>query len=483
MPNYRFKTGDAHYYLCDLDAGGYFEDPDDDNKTVIPTLQAELRDAEKDYTDVVIVSHGYMQRKNEDGSINFANAAINAIEKQRPENIRPLYVAIFWPSFVGTFAYRAEEDNIQRFKDLLKAIREGFKTSDDSSDSEEDESLKESIQGLEQCVEKAHPDQSVGDLKKHVAELVSKLEKEGAKSTNKEDLESILDDGKNYTADVDKQVQEGHNKAVKEHRVQAAYLPQDATTASVAALPFSAAVARVLEEIIFGQFERRASNVGSRGVHALVTKLMQANSKVKFHLLGHSLGGHVVASGAIGRRPGSLLPRKIHSMMILQGALDCRSMARGGGYRPIVTYLRPVAGPVVATTSPFDKTLRVYDVFHNTPLGLAGFKDTAPVQAITRLVEKVTDGKARQVFDFKSGELYVLDGTNVITEGGPFGDAHGDILDPEVMQAFWQSASTVVSSEGYVIPTLESLPANYWSRFNIRAENDFWKWCAGCCIV
>jgi hypothetical protein len=80
-----------------------------------------------------------------------------------------------------------------------------------------------------------------------------------------------------------------------------------------------------LERVVFGQFQRRASEAGSRGVHLLLAKMMDAmpeGCETRFHLVGHSLGCHVVTAAAIGRAPGSLLLRKLQSLVLLQG--QCR---------------------------------------------------------------------------------------------------------------------------------------------------------------
>lgn len=120
------------------------------------------------------------------------------------------------------------------------------------------------------------------------------------------------------------------------------------------------AISAALERIFFGKFQKRASDVGSRGLHLLISKMIRAvpeSANTKFHLVGHSLWSHVVTSAAIGRSPESLLPRKLYSLTLLQTAVPVVTYSEGRPYRPLSGLLRPVAGPMIASTCESDMTL------------------------------------------------------------------------------------------------------------------------------
>jgi pimeloyl-ACP methyl ester carboxylesterase len=225
------------------------------------------------------------------------------------------------------------------------------------------------------------------------------------------------------------------------------------------------AVSRVLERVLLGQFQRRASDAGSRAVHLLVARMMGAlpdGSATRFHLVGHSLGCHVVTSAAIGRAPGSLLPRKIHSLTLLQAAVPLEYYERGGPYRPLSAVLRPVAGPVVATTSRTDFALANMEEFHGPLLGRAGFKGLAAPHEHRELRADV--GAA---LGFEKGTFYTVEADAVINSRTKLllfdlDGAHGDLLDEELLARVWEAADTDVAPADLEMTPARDLPPGYW---------------------
>lgn len=80
-------------------------------------------------------------------------------------------------------------------------------------------------------------------------------------------------------------------------------------------------------------------------------------------------------------------------MVIAQGALNSRSLARGGAYRPLTTCLQPVAGPILETVFSGDKALTGYNVFNTAPAGRVGFQDVAPMPTGTITLDNVADDR------------------------------------------------------------------------------------------
>lgn len=224
------------------------------------------------------------------------------------------------------------------------------------------------------------------------------------------------------------------------------------------------ALTGVLERIFFAQFERRAAMTGSRGVNQMIRTLMRSSGrKTRFHLVGHSLGCHVQTSAAIGSPPAPLLPRKLHSITLLQGAVPVVSYATEGSYRPLASTLLPVAGPVIATTSEYDMALENYSTFHGDPLGRDGFQgldDSQHERCVLPSDASVNAG-------FQKGKFYTVLSGGVINETSDFlgldlDGAHGDLLDPELMSRVWEAIDVQVDEGEYDMPRVESLPRDYW---------------------
>ena len=487
-----FRTGDTGYYLYEVDAGGY-EVASKDGAYVLPALvdllKADSGD-ENPYTDVIVLSHGYANGKEDDGSIAFGNSVANALDRERPSGVNPLYVAVHWPSVPTTLFHGSAKENEERYDRLV----EGDATQVAKTLSEDIGHLQKELKDIEpaaakklesvanaasKCVHDQHVHSSA-ELPKPVHEeltqLAAALSPEA--SAKKDDAcNSVLDDGAKYTDDTNKYVQANFAHATQ----KATIVSKASERPSFIQALWGKRLSFTIQDIMFGQFERRASVVGSRGVHLLLAKLMEAAApQVKFHLFGHSLGGHVISAAAIGRKPGSLLTRKIHTLMIAQGAMDSNSYAKGGAYRPVVTHLKPVAGPVLATMSPFDGALKAYDIFHNTPIGLSGIKDARPGVMSVIPLTPFQDGNARAVLKFEGGKFYNLDGKDIITEGKPdilglidIDKAHSDIRDPETMHAFWCACITELPQSLYSVVPNSQLPKDYWDNYRIRDENDF----------
>ncbi len=433
---------------------------------------------DKGYTDVVILTHGFMTGRNEDGSFNVVHRMVPKLEEARPGNVKPLYIGVKWPSLISTLAQSPGANNRARFEELVKILRESALAAEMSASTGDAgvSSLADmqnapcvrAIAEFEQEALKIFIEENDSDesspipesVKTHLAKVADELALQGAISG--QDMSSIIDDGEAYSADVQDLVEKHSERAaaaVKEIKDTAALDGMD-TKSKTGRLLF------LMQDVVFGQFERRASNVGSRGVHVLLAHLMRhAPRTVRFHLFGHSLGGHVACSAAIGRAPGSLLSRKVHSVVIAQGALDSKSLALGGGYRPIATQLLPVAGPFVETVVSGDFALRTYDFFHNAPAGRVGFKDSGPMHGV-ELKLKVAKGKPTQKFDFRARHCYNVESSDVIT-------GHSDFYNLEVANLVWSAVKVRLPDEAYKVTDLGSLPPNYWTEFDVRAENDF----------
>jgi hypothetical protein len=99
----------------------------------------------------------------------------------------------------------------------------------------------------------------------------------------------------------------------------------------------------------------RAGRVGAAAVGPLIRDML-ADSTANLHLVGHSFGAKVVLS-AVATKP---LPRAVHSMLLLQPAVNHLCFADAGDGQPAGGYavvLDRVENRVFSTYSPHDKPL------------------------------------------------------------------------------------------------------------------------------
>lgn len=217
-----------------------------------------------------------------------------------------------------------------------------------------------------------------------------------------------------------------------------------------------------LRQLSFWAMKDRARRIGESGVHDLLVTLQQAAPRARFHLMGHSFGCIVVSAAITGRLghgdTASRLPRPVHSLFLVQGALSLWSFAQAipyppgapGYFRPIGVAPALVSGPVVTTRSTFDRAVGTFfplaaRLGHDRLLGgelpefgAAGAFGLQGLPAGQTADLPVLNADARYGFD--AGRTYNIDASTVICHGrGPSG-AHCDIAHPEIAHIFWQAA-------------------------------------------
>jgi hypothetical protein len=241
--------------------------------------------------------------------------------------------------------------------------------------------------------------------------------------------------------------------------------PDAAYAASQVAIAYSSLGAfggllDVLRQLSFWKMKDRARSFGEMGAFRLVSRLQQAVLScrdVRFHLIGHSFGC-IVASAIIGGRRGrNALPRPVHSVSLIQGALSLSSYAaeipvasgRVGYFRAMLDGGR-VLGPVITTQSEHDLA-----VGHWYPLA------ARPAEHVVYAMESYpaygalgafgahgpgvepedrTMLASSEPYSFRRGKLYNLDGSQYICHGDELSGAHSDITGPEVAHAVWEAA-------------------------------------------
>lgn len=219
-----------------------------------------------------------------------------------------------------------------------------------------------------------------------------------------------------------------------------------------------------VRQLSFWAMKHRARTVGQTGVHALLTKLQKSAPSARFHLMGHSFGCIVVSAAISGPLDDgtvvSRLPRPVHSLFLVQGALSLWSFAQRIPFPPNAPgYFQPIShppalvnGPVVTTRSRFDQAVGIF-----FPLGaklggdmLLGEEPALPefggvgtfgIQgAASNMTHDMPVRDDSAQYGFAAGHIYNIEASTVICHGGWPSGAHSDIAHPPIAHLFWQAA-------------------------------------------
>ncbi len=422
------KLKNAEYYIVDLTATGKVRDNDVD---VMKLLQHELETG--DYTDVVIVSHGWNTDRTEQGSIELPDQVVEQMQKRKFDGVKPLYVAIKWPSVPMTLFEGEALTTTRGFLKLVRQIRQLIKSESrpfsllNAAREIIVDPVDEAAEKLQELGKKflrgGEDEKLPEELAENIAVLANALDEQSEEKPTRSVITTAVVESKYQQYRVKDQQSSDAPSVVVARRV----LP------TVSRLRRAYDLSSTLFDIFFSTFERRAGVVGKNGVHKLLKKLMRtAKNDVRFHMYGHSLGAHVVLSGAIGE--GKKLPRKIHAVMLAQGCLPKNVLAKNGLYRQVADGLKPIGGPILATVFWKDEALIGYDVWMPSPVGRVGFDKASLMKVDSKVIEALEEGEPRQPVEFKAGTCYNLAAGAVVR-------SHTDVKDKEIMDMFWKAAA------------------------------------------
>ena len=183
----------------------------------------------------------------------------------------------------------------------------------------------------------------------------------------------------------------------------------------------------------------RAGTVGSNGTARVVREVAAANPGARIHLVGHSLGGRLVAACA-----KALPPQSVASLTLLQAAfshygLSTNKQNQPGFFREILKN-QVVRGPIIATHSDRDSTVGLAYAFasrlagdnvkavgdENDDFGGIGRNGTQRLESAVK--QKLR--KAGSPYDFKAGVVTNLNGSGDLIKD------HSDIRNEAVTYAF-----------------------------------------------
>jgi hypothetical protein len=223
-----------------------------------------------------------------------------------------------------------------------------------------------------------------------------------------------------------------------------------------------------VRQMSFWAMKHRACHVGETGVHSLLIELQNNAPGARFHMMGHSFGCIVVSAAVAGPLDQgtvtSRLPRPVHSLFLVQGALSLWSFAVSlpfpphlpGYFRPVDVAPALVSGPIVATRSTFDQAVGTFfplgarlgdDLLLDDDLPEFGGVGTFGLQGtVTDTTHDATVLNADADYAFEAGHIYNIDASTVIRHGSWPSGAHSDIAHPQIAHLFWQAALSGIAN-------------------------------------
>ena len=435
MPLREVPAAGLEYHLVCYDKDGR-ERPENAGEYLSRGLANIVRDRAHGITDVFVMSHGWK------GDIPAAidqydrwSTAMAACEldrkrvRERWPSFKTLLIGFHWPSLPwgdekmadGSYAAEpvgGEEEFVRRWSDRIA----------------ESDAAKNSLRVLFRA---AQEDIEPDTLAAEVVEAYRTLEREAALGA----------DGVAGAPDSDRELMDP----------QRSYEDwQDTDAALSYAGGLMGGLLSPLRQLSFWTMKKRARLVGEGGGQVLLKGLLEARDGLRIHLMGHSFGC-IVTSGMLRALDARAA---VSSVFLVQGAMSLWSYARelpgkpyaAGYFRPVLER-RSVRGPLVATTSKFDRAvgvlypkaaglLRQLDyatVAPAEPLPTYGAIGTFGMQgAGVNVNPRVITSDLGQDYKFAPEGLYNVKADSVINTGGGLSGAHSDIAHPEVGHVFWE---------------------------------------------
>lgn len=435
MPIETIPGTDIHYYLVVLDEKGRVRPGDPDGG-----MQERICDAiETEHaTDVFTFIHGWkgdlpaarMQYASWMSTLMAQSEDVQRAKASRPGFV-PLLVGLHWPSL--PFG----EESLGRAESFSAGPSDGTDvTIDDAAKTVAD--TPAAREALQVIFEAAQAEFAPASLPPDVAEAYRVLDHESGLGAN-----GI----------------EGDPGADREpFDPDAAYARALEEPVSFGGGGLRNALLSPLVQLSFWKMKARAKRIGESGGFALLSALMDVakGRDVRFHLMGHSFGCVAASASACGPA-NAKLPRPMHSLVLVQGALSLwsccdalpESPEKAGYFRRLVTG-DVVAGPIVTTRSEHDSAV---GSLYPLAAGVARQVDFAPgafpkyggvgtfgLRGGGLEIEDLDVEGASFAYGFRPGHVYNVNCSRVIREGSPPAGAHSDIAKPEVGHLVWAAA-------------------------------------------
>jgi len=433
MPVRHIENTDLEYQLLCCDKDGV-ERPEKDGSLSSKGILAQLVDPTQAITDVFVMSHGWkgdvpaaVEQYDRWVAAMAACEADRARARERWPDFKALLIGFHWPSqpwgnektdgsFDVTAASHGEQSFVEVWSDLIA----------------DSEAARNSLRVL---YAEARKDIEPDRLPASVVEAYRTLEREA----------QLGADGVAGAPDADRRPLDP----------QTAYEDWSTIEAGSFDGSFLGGMLSVLRQLSFWSMKRRARVVGEHAGRSLIDAIA-ATGRARVHLMGHSFGC-IVVSGML-RRAG-MGDVKVDTVLLAQGAMSLWSCAKDlpgaagtpGYFRPVIEN-RCVKGPLIVTTSKFD---RAVGNLYPLAAGAASQVDYAPgAEKLPKFGAIGTFGLRGEglelesttvasdlghTYGFAPGRIYNLKCDEVIKNGSGLSGAHNDIAHPQLGHVFWEA--------------------------------------------
>jgi hypothetical protein len=354
MPRRQVPGTDAKYELIVFDLRGN-ELRERDNSLMSDSLMQRLAYAEAAVTDVFLISLGYTNDVS--GPINQHDLFVNAMAAAEPDHEAPglgpggntpLMITLQWPEIPWI------EDSIGLGREKLiskgNAVEPSLASQASAflADIADTPSARAAI---EYILDAARRESGAITLSVGVCEAYATLFAESAlRSGDLSGLPGADHDGFDPAAII----------------ANAQYLHRDPSGFDVPSWPEGAGAVRApllipLQQLSFWKMQDRARAFGETRIRDLLSRLQQAASWARFHIVGRGFGCIALSAALAGRSTAPRLPRPVDSLCLFQGVLSLWSYASNSPFAPgtagcfnRIVAQKLVRGPIVTTRSTYD---------------------------------------------------------------------------------------------------------------------------------
>jgi hypothetical protein len=451
MPVRTIPEVGLRYHLVCVDGAGEerADDPDGADGRMIPRVEEALATEPEPYTDVFLMSHGWMGDvpaaiKQYDRWIGAMAACPDDLDRARRlrPGFRPLLVGLHWPSLPfgdeelggwpdvsfatpGTAAPALPDapSLVEAYADRIAdtpAAREALKT----------------------IFASAAVDTAPFGLPPEVAEAYRVLDRESGLGAGSP-ANAPGSDREPFDPDA------AYEDVLKESEVSFGV-----------AGSLLGPVVGLLRSLSFFKMKDRGRAIGETSFHTLLGDLQriatESGRDMRFHLVGHSFGC-VVVSATLAGPMGRATAEPVHSAFLAQGAVSfwsyCSDIphAKGspGYFRRVIDGKR-VSGALVTTQSEHDTAVcRLYPAASFAGRDVAFAPGELPKYGALGAFGAQGEGvdavamamlASDEPYAFERGKVYNLDGSRYIAEMQSLGaGAHNDIAHPQVAHAMWSA--------------------------------------------
>ncbi len=433
------------FFRLRFDADGNLQTPD-------VLAEMEQRAEAAGATDAILIAHGFRNDENDATGLyseflGTLRQNLSRAEFQASLGPRKYVVAgIYWPSKAFKEAFGGDEGSVQGLDDELaqkQAVRaqlEDLKT--DARTPEQAARIDQAIQLLDQVEESPEAQDALVDNVLSLLDGVETDPTEGLEEIRSKEGSELLDA---LAAPIILPTADGGDGEGGAAGLDTVFVPGgDGETQGLGSF-FGSIFGRIgqfLNLTTWYVMKNRSGVVGANGVAKAVRDLKAKRPGLKIHLVGHSLGGRLMAACAKSLANPKLQP---DSLTLLEAAFSHYGFSPDNGkgtpgFFRAVMQEKVVRGPLVATFSKLDTVVgKVYAVASR----LAGDNAKAigdandPFGGIGRNgAQKTPEAAAEplhtagQAYTFAPGKVIGLDGSeNLIKD-------HGDVRNANVTYAF-----------------------------------------------